>query len=93
MIFINKNMNCQYSNKMFYYRIKFKFNQKIYIKIMMCKIIGSQNLMCHNIMRTTKKKKKLWFYTIGQGLATNQFVIRLLQSTIWQFIRPSICII
>ena len=47
----------QDSNRMFNYRIKFKFNQKIYIKIMRCKIVRTQKLMWPNIMRSTKSKK------------------------------------
>ena len=37
--YIKENMMCQNSNGMFNNRIKFKFNQKIYIKIMKCKIV------------------------------------------------------
>jgi hypothetical protein len=56
---------CQDSNGRFNNRIKFKFNEKIYIKIMRCKIVGFQKLMWLNIMRSTKsKKKKLRFYII-----------------------------
>ena len=33
------------------------------------------------------------FFIKGQGLATNQFVTRLLQSTTWQLIKSSTCII
>ena len=36
---LKKNMMCQDFNRMFNYRIKFIFNQKIYIKIMRCKIV------------------------------------------------------
>jgi hypothetical protein len=55
---------CQDFNEMFNYRIKFKFNLKniyIYIKIMKCKIMRSK-VMWRNIMRSTKSKKKFWFY-------------------------------
>ena len=41
IIFIKENIICQDSNEMFNYRIKFKFNLKIYIKIMRCKIVRS----------------------------------------------------
>ena len=40
-----KNMMCQDSKEKFNYRIKFKFNQKIYIKIMKCKSMRSQKFM------------------------------------------------
>ena len=39
-ISIKKNIIYQDSNEMFNYRIIFKFNYKIYIKIMRCKIVG-----------------------------------------------------
>ena len=42
---LKKNMMCQDSNGKFNNRIKFKFNQKIYIKIMRCKIVRFQKLM------------------------------------------------
>ena len=45
---------CQDSNGMFNYKIKFVFNQKIYIKIISCKIKRFQKLMWRNIMRSTK---------------------------------------
>ena len=54
---IKKNMMCQDSNEMFNYRIKFKFNYKIYIKIMRCKIVRTQKLMWHNIIKSNKNKK------------------------------------
>ena len=54
-------MICKDSNGMFNYRIKFIFNQKIYIKIMRCKIVRFQKLMWHNIMRSTKSKKSFDF--------------------------------
>ena len=38
-------MICQDSNGMFNYRIKFKLNKNIYIKIMKYKIVRSQKLM------------------------------------------------
>ena len=60
---IKENMMCQeYSNGMFNYRIKFKFNYKIYIKIMRCKIIRSSAILWDPDQK--KKKKKLWFYII-----------------------------
>ena len=49
----------QVSNRKFNNRIKFKFNQKIYIKIMRCKIVRSQKLMWRNMMRSTKSQKAL----------------------------------
>jgi hypothetical protein len=52
---------CQDSNGMFNYRIKFIFNLKIYIKIMMCKIVRFQKLMWRNIMRSTKSQKSFGF--------------------------------
>ena len=58
---LNKNMMCQDYNGRFNYRIKFIFNQKIYIKIMRCKIVKFQNLMWHNIMRSTKSQKSFGF--------------------------------
>jgi hypothetical protein len=39
IISIKENIICQDSNEIFNYRIKFKFNYKIYIKIMRCKIV------------------------------------------------------
>ena len=51
---LKKNIMCQDSNGMFNYRIKFIFNQKIYIKIMMYKIMRFQKLIWQNIMRSTK---------------------------------------
>ena len=48
---------CQNSNRRFNNRIKFKFNQKIYIKIMRCKIVRFQKFMWHNMMRLTKSQK------------------------------------
>ena len=58
---LKKNMMCQDSNRRFNYRIKFIFNQKIYIKIMRCKIVRFQKLMWHNIMRSTKSQKSFGF--------------------------------
>ena len=43
--YIKENMMCQDSNGKFNNKIKFKFNQKIYIKIMRCKIVRFQKLM------------------------------------------------
>jgi hypothetical protein len=54
---LKKNIMCQNSNRRFNYRIKFIFNWKIYIKIMMCKIMRFQKLMWYNIMRSTKSQK------------------------------------
>ena len=51
-----ENMMCQNSNGKFNNRIKFKFNQKIYIKIIMCKIVRFQKLMWCNIMRYSIRK-------------------------------------
>ena len=50
---LKKNMMCHEFNC----RIKFIFNEKIYIKIMRCKIIRFQKLMWRIIMRSTKSKK------------------------------------
>ena len=55
--YIKENMMCQNSNGMFNNRIKFKFNQEIYIKTMRCKIMRFQKLMWRNIMRSTKSQK------------------------------------
>ena len=41
---LKKNMMCQNSNEGFNYRIKFIFNQKIYIKIMRCKLWDFKSL-------------------------------------------------
>ena len=95
---------------------------------MRCKIVRTQKLLWHNIMRSTKSQKALvLYYSIdiyiytgrkpmrctgkllkiksklisipftsfvkGQGLATNQYVANLLQSTMWQLIRSSTCIL
>ncbi len=55
---IKKNMMCQeYSNEMFNYRIKFKFNYKIYIKIMRYKIIRSSAILCSPGQPKVKNKK------------------------------------
>ena len=48
---------CQNSNEMFNNRIKFKFSQKIYIKIIRYKIVRFQKLMWRNMMRSTKSQK------------------------------------
>ena len=48
---------CQNCNGMFNNRIKLKFNYKIYIKIMRCKIERFQKLMWRNMMRSTKSQK------------------------------------
>ena len=79
------NMICQDSNGRFNYRIKFILNQKIYIKIIRCKIVRFQKLMWHNIMRSTKSKKsfdftlyyryRLYLYLLGQNLCTNSSLI------------------
>ena len=58
---LKKNMMCQDSNGRFNYRIKFIFNQKTYIKIMMCKIVRFQKLMYRNIMMSTKSQKSFGF--------------------------------
>jgi hypothetical protein len=50
---------CQNSNGRFNNRIKFKFNYKIYIKIMRYKIVRFQKLIWRNMMRSTKSKKTL----------------------------------
>ena len=55
--YIKKNMICQNSNGRFNNKIKFKFNSKIYIKTMKCKIVRFQKLMWYNMMRSTKSKK------------------------------------
>ena len=48
---------CQNSNGRFNNRIKFKFNYKIYIKTIKCKIVKFQKLMWRNMMKSTKSKK------------------------------------
>ena len=58
-------MICQNSNGRFNNRIKFKFNQKIYIKIMRCKIMRFQKLMWRNMI-DQPKVKKFRFYIIVQ---------------------------
>ncbi len=63
ILFIKENMMCQDLNGMFNYRIKFKFNWKIYIKIMRYKIVRTQKLMWRNILSSTKGKK-FRFYII-----------------------------
>ena len=56
---MKENMMCQNSNGKFNNRIKFKFNQKIYIKIMRCKIVRFQKFMWRNMKRSTKSQKVL----------------------------------
>ena len=53
---------CQNSNGMFNNRIKFKFNQEIYIKTIRCKMVRFQKLMWRNIMRSTKSQKASALY-------------------------------
>ena len=73
IISIKENMMCQDSNEMFNYRIKFRFNQKIYIKIMRCKIVRTQKLMWRYIMRSTKSQKvSVLHYSIDFIHFTNQ---------------------
>ena len=55
--YIKENMMCQNSNGRFNNRIKFKFNQEIYIKTIRCKIIRFQKFMWRNMMRSTKNQK------------------------------------
>ena len=50
-------MMCQDFNGKFNIRIRFKFNQKKYIKIMRCKIVKFQKLMWRNMIRSTKNQK------------------------------------
>ena len=67
--YIKENMMCQDSNGKFNNKIKFKFNQKIYIKIMSCKIVRFQKLMWRNMMRLTKSQKvSVLHYSIDQGV-------------------------
>ena len=54
---------CQDSNEMFNYRIKFKFNQKIYIKIMKYKIV--QPAYVTQYYEVNQKLKKFQFYIIN----------------------------
>ena len=69
ILFIKENMMCQDLNGMFNYRIKFKFNWKIYIKIMRCKIVRTQKLMWHNIMSSTKGQKvSVLYYSIDSNV-------------------------
>ena len=61
-------MICQNSNRRFNNRIELKFNLKIYIKIMRCKIVRFQKLMWRNIMKSTKSKKaSVLHYSIDYG--------------------------
>ena len=50
-------MMCQNSNGRFNNRIKFKFNYKIYIKTMRCKIVRFQKLIWRNMIKSTKSQK------------------------------------
>ena len=50
-------MMCQNSNGRFNNKIKFKFNQKIYIKIMKYKIVKFQKLMQRNMIKSIKSQK------------------------------------
>ena len=71
-------MMCQNSNGMFNNKIKFKFNQKIYIKIMRYKIVRFQKLMWRNMMRSTKSQKaSILYYNIDTKDTTN-FISRYL---------------
>ncbi len=55
----------QNSNGRFNNKIKFKFNYKIYIRIMRCKIVRCQKLMWRNMMRSTKSQKaSILYYSI-----------------------------
>ena len=59
-------MMCQNSNGKFNNRIKFKFSQKIYIKIMGYKIIRFQKLMWRNMMKSTKNQEaSILYYNIN----------------------------
>ena len=65
--YIKENMMYQNSNGRFNNRIKFKFNQKIYIKVMRCKIVRFQKFMWRNMMRAIKSQKVLVLhYSIDQ---------------------------
>ncbi len=48
ILFIKENIMYQDSIRMFNYKIKFKFNLEIYIKIVRCKIVKSQEFMQRN---------------------------------------------
>ena len=74
LFILKKNMMCQDFNEIFNYRIKFIFNQKIYIKIMRCKIVRFQKLMWRNIMKLIKSKKNFSF------TLQYRFTIRLVNS-------------
>ena len=69
---LKKNMMCQDFNGRFNYRVKFIFNQKIYIKIMRCKIVRFQKLMWCNIIRSTKSKKSFDFILLYRQIITSQ---------------------
>jgi hypothetical protein len=59
----------QNSNRRFNNRIKLKFNYKIYIKIMRCKIERFQKFMWRNMMRSTKSQKaSVLHYSIDYNL-------------------------
>ena len=63
---------CQNSNGRFNNRIKLKFNWKIYIKIMRCKILRFQKLIWRNMMRSTKSQKgSVLHYSINIVLFTS----------------------
>ena len=60
---------CQNSNGRFNNRIKLKFNQKIYIKIIMCKIVRFQKFMWRNMMKSTKSQKvSVLHYSINRQM-------------------------
>ncbi len=62
-------MMCQNSNGRFNNRIKLKFNYKMYIKIMRCKIERFQKLMWRNMMSSTKSQKtSVLHYSIDYNL-------------------------
>jgi hypothetical protein len=57
---IKENIMCHDFNEMFNYGIKFKFNSKIYIKIMRCKIVRPTYVAQY--YDVNQKSRKFRFY-------------------------------
>jgi hypothetical protein len=64
IIYVKENIICQGSNEMFNYRIKFKFNLKIYIKIMRCKIVIVTYVAQYYEVNQKVKKVSVLHYSI-----------------------------
>ena len=62
ILFLLKKYNVSNSNEMFNYKIKFKFNKKIFIKIMRCKIV--EPVYVAQYYKVNQKSKKFRFYII-----------------------------